>query len=70
MAALAGERLCKIPVDAARAGEPRDFFTGRYGRLRAVVAAPDGSLWVSTSNRDGRGDPRDGDDQILRVQLR
>ncbi|MBI3925919.1 MAG: PQQ-dependent sugar dehydrogenase [Armatimonadetes bacterium] len=41
----------------------------RYGRLRDVVAGPDGALYVLTSNRDGRGRPREGDDRILRVSL-
>ena len=35
--------------------------------MRTVVVAPDGNLWVTTSNRDGRGDPQDGDDRILEI---
>ena len=42
------------------------LLSGRYGRLRTVVVAPGGSLWVTTSNRDGRGSPRSGDDRIIR----
>jgi glucose/arabinose dehydrogenase len=49
-------------------GEPIAQLTGVYGRLRTVQVAPDGSLWVSTSNTDGRGDVRDGDDRILRIE--
>jgi glucose/arabinose dehydrogenase len=43
------------------------WWPGRYGRLRAVVQGPDGALYVSTSNRDGRGTTHSGDDRILRV---
>jgi hypothetical protein len=35
--------------------------------LRTVVRAPGGRLWVTTSNRDGRGSPRSGDDKIIQV---
>ncbi|NOL43859.1 PQQ-dependent sugar dehydrogenase [Kribbella sandramycini] len=70
MASLRGERLWAVPVAGGkRVGEPRAFFTGEYGRLRTVEAAPDGSLWVTTSNTDGRGDAKDGDDRILRVTI-
>ncbi|SNY60515.1 PQQ-dependent sugar dehydrogenase [Paractinoplanes atraurantiacus] len=63
VAGLRGERLWVVPLSG---GEPRAEFTGTYGRLRTVATAPDGALWLTTSNRDGRGDPQDGDDRILR----
>ena len=67
MGALRGSRLWKIPVERQTAGQPEAYFVGEYGRMRTVVAAPDGNLWVTTSNRDGRGDPADDDDKILLV---
>jgi glucose/arabinose dehydrogenase len=69
VAALRGERLWQVPTHDGVAGEPVAWFTGEYGRLRAVAAAPDGSLWLMTDNTDGRGSPRDGDDRILRLVL-
>ncbi|GAA5153653.1 PQQ-dependent sugar dehydrogenase [Nocardioides marinquilinus] len=68
MAALQGERLWRVTVDGRRAVDPESFFVGKYGRMRTVAVAPDGTLWVTTSNRDGRGDPADGDDRILQVR--
>ena len=65
--ALAGRRLWQIPLDGASAGTPRKLLDGAYGRVRSPAAAPDGSLWVTTSNRDGRGSPTDDDDRILRL---
>jgi glucose/arabinose dehydrogenase len=67
--ALRGERLWRVPLDGARAGRPQGLLEGRFGRLRTVVRAPDGALWVTTSNRDGRGAPEGDDDRIVRVQL-
>jgi glucose/arabinose dehydrogenase len=63
VAALKGERLWTVPLGG---GSTKAEFTGKYGRLRTVAAAPDGSLWLTTSNTDGRGDTRDSDDRILR----
>lgn len=70
MASLNGERLWRITPDGSGGvDEPAAFFVGEYGRLRTVAAAPDGSLWLTTSNTDGRGDPDDDDDRILRLDL-
>lgn len=38
-----------------------------FGRIREIVEGPDGYIYFSTSNRDGRGNPEDGDDKILRI---
>jgi len=71
MASLRGQRLWRVPVRRdGTVGKPQDYFVGNYGRLRTVVVAPDGALWLTTSNRDGRGDPAGQDDRILRVTLR
>ncbi|MET0966212.1 MAG: PQQ-dependent sugar dehydrogenase [Nakamurella sp.] len=70
MAGLGGERLWQIPItEAGDTGEPVARLTEQAGRLRTAQVAPDGSLWVTTSNTDGRGDERDGDDRILRLDL-
>jgi len=66
-AALRGQQLRRVRLDGTRATLNRTLFAGRFGRLRTVVEAPDGSLFILTNNRDGRGSPRSGDDRILRV---
>lgn len=68
VASLRGERLWQVPIRGTALGDATALFQDKYGRLRTVLAAPDG-LWVSTSNTDGRGDVRSGDDRILRVKL-
>ncbi|MEU9134148.1 PQQ-dependent sugar dehydrogenase [Kitasatospora sp. NPDC048540] len=70
MAALHGMRLWRIPVEGDHvSGTPQDHFTGRYGRLRTVVADGPGTLLLATSNTDGRGQPSAGDDRILRLAV-
>jgi len=69
MAGLRGQRLWRIRVSAAgRASRPKAYFAGDYGRLRTVATAPDGLLWLTTSNRDGRGSPTPADDRIIRIR--
>ncbi|GGC66934.1 oxidoreductase [Hoyosella rhizosphaerae] len=65
MAALRGQRLWAVPLNGD--AQPYALHTNHYGRLRAVTTTPQGELWVSTSNRDGRGNPATLDDRILRI---
>ncbi|HKT00409.1 MAG TPA: PQQ-dependent sugar dehydrogenase [Rugosimonospora sp.] len=68
IAALRGERLWAVPVDATgQPGTPVSVLDGQFGRLRTVAVAPDGALWVATSNRDGSGEATAGDDRIIRI---
>ena len=68
MAALRGQRLWRLDLDENGAIVNREaFLSGQAGRLRHVAQAPDGSLWILTSNRDGRGNPTPDDDRILRL---
>lgn len=65
--ALAGRKLWRIALHGTSAGTPKALFGGKYGRIRAVAKAPDGSIWFSTSNRDGRGSPASDDDRIFQL---
>jgi len=58
-----------VTLNGTSAGPKRAFLTGTYGRLRTAQAAPDGSLWLTTSNTDGRATPGRRDDRILRLSV-
>ena len=68
MAALQGERLWRVRLKGGAAVDQTPYFVGDYGRMRTIARAPDGTLWLTTSNRDGRGDPVTDDDRILQVR--
>ncbi len=67
--ALRGEAVLRVALDGTNATKSGPLAESEYGRIRTVAAAPDGALWFTTSNRDGRGDERSGDDHIYRVQV-
>lgn len=73
VASLRGEVLWEVPVDNSQGrpivGKAVAVKLGDLGRLRTVAEAPDGSLWLMTSNTDGRGQPRTADDRILRLRV-
>ncbi|MGY1842213.1 PQQ-dependent sugar dehydrogenase [Modestobacter sp. SYSU DS0875] len=69
LGALDGERVTIVQLDQTGrpVEEPESFLEGRYGRLRSVAVDPAGALWITTSNRDGIGQPAEDDDKVLRV---
>ncbi len=67
LGALQGETTWRVPVTGRGLGTPEAVRLAE-ARTRTVVSAPDGSLWVTTSNTDGRAVPREFDDQILAIE--
>jgi glucose/arabinose dehydrogenase len=65
--ALVGEQVRRLTFDGAEVTEDEALFDGEFGRVRTVVESPDGALYALTSNRDGRGSPRAGDDRVIRI---
>lgn len=66
---LRGRSLYVYDLEEGSSNRFRAYFEGDYGRLRAVRIGPDGFLYITTSNRDGRGQPNEGDDKLLRINL-
>src|SRR5215510_6631819 len=65
--ALKGERIIRVKLDGRRVVYQESILQGRYGRIREMAEGPDGAIYFSTSNRDGRGNPTANDDRILRL---
>jgi glucose/arabinose dehydrogenase len=65
--ALKGESIIRLVLDGRRVIGQDKLLEKQYGRIRDVAEAPDGTIYFSTSNRDGRGDPAAQDDRILRI---
>jgi glucose/arabinose dehydrogenase len=67
VAALVGEQIRRLSFEGGRVTRNEALFEGDFGRVRTVVEGPDGALYALTSNEDGRGAPREGDDRVLRI---
>ncbi|HEX6125324.1 MAG TPA: PQQ-dependent sugar dehydrogenase [Pyrinomonadaceae bacterium] len=64
---LRGERMIRVVLDGRRVVSQEDMLSETYGRIREVAVGPDGYIYFSTSNRDGRGRAASEDDRILRL---
>lgn len=66
-AGLRGESLYQAQILEDGSVDITAHLRQDFGRLRAVTVGPDGFLYVSTSNTDGRGSAQNNDDRIIRL---
>ncbi len=64
---LKGQALFEAVIQNNKITEFTEHFKGKYGRIREVILGPDNMLYISTSNKDGRGKPVETDDRIIRI---
>jgi aldose sugar dehydrogenase len=64
---LAGRRIIRVILDGRKVVSQQNLLPGTYGRIREMAQGPEGFVYFSTSNRDGRGSAAAGDDRILRL---
>ncbi len=60
--------ILHLSEDAKSIDSSTTVYDGTLGRLRDVCVSPDGRIFFSTSNRDGRGTPNSGDDKIIMIR--
>jgi len=64
---LRGARMVRVILDGRRVVRQENMLEGNLGRIREIGEGPDGFIYFSTSNRDGRGRPAADDDRIMRL---
>ena len=67
---LGGRALYRLTLsaDGRRVTAQERLYYGTFGRLRDVLVAPDGIVYLATSDKDGRGSPGPNDDRIIRLR--
>ncbi len=69
---LRGNGIIRVVVDENDHSKVKSWekIATTYGRIRDIAMGPDGYLYFSSSNQDGRGKPKEGDDKIYRITER
>lgn len=64
---LKSTRIVRVVLNGSKIVGQEDLLNGTFGRIREMAQSPNGAIYFSTSNRDGRGSPTNEDDRILRI---
>lgn len=64
---LRGQALYEAVIENNQITEVKEHFKGQFGRIREVILGPDRMIYITTSNRDGRGNPVNDDDKVIRI---
>lgn len=64
---LKSARIVRVTLDGSKVVSQENLLDGTFGRIREMEEGPDGYIYFSTSNRDGRGSPSKDDDRIMRI---
>ncbi len=64
---LKGQKVLISSTKGQKGGTTREMLNGELGRLRDVLVNPEGRIFVSTSNLDVYGVPREGGDGIFEI---
>jgi glucose/arabinose dehydrogenase len=69
---LVGNGIIRVVIDSNDPTKVVSYekFCTDYGRIRDVAEGPDGAIYFGTSNQDGRGKPKEGDDKIYRISAK
>ncbi len=69
---LKGQGIMVVTVDPNDPTKQISFkkIATKYGRIRDIAEGPDGNIYFSSSNKDGRGNEQDGDDKIYRIVVK
>lgn len=69
-AGLRGQGIYQAKLDGENVTTLIKHFDETYGRIRTVKLGPDGYLYILTNNTDGRGNPKENDDILIRINPR
>ncbi len=69
VACLRGERMYRLVISGSSLINVTQYFEGTYGRLRTVEPAPDGGIWLTTSNGDKDSTPNNSSTRVMHVTL-